>query len=99
MLLYATLVRGNIDMKISITFVGLYLVYVAVVFIQDKYCQASDSKADKMLVELNHISTKQKHIGEEFEDQVAITSSTGASVEYDYDCSGMNEEFSATYYK
>ena len=27
-----------------------------------------------------------------------ITSSTGASEDYDYDCKSMNEEFTATYY-
>lgn len=33
MLLYATLVRGNIDMITSISFVGMYILYVVVVFV------------------------------------------------------------------
>jgi len=43
-LLYATLVRGNIDMTTSISFVALYLLYVIVVFIQERYFSFLDSK-------------------------------------------------------
>ena len=46
------------------------------------------------MVEMNKISTK-SHLED---DQLPIKSSTGASVEYEYDLKSMNEEYTATYY-
>lgn len=36
-LLYSMLIRGTIDMPMSIAFICLYLVYVIVVLVQSKY--------------------------------------------------------------
>ena len=35
-LLYAILIRGNIDMTMSILFITVYIIYVLVVFFQDR---------------------------------------------------------------
>jgi len=48
------------------------------------------------MVELNKVSSKVRK--EELKESSQISSSTGASVEYEYDCKSMNEEFTATYY-
>lgn len=45
-LLYATLIRGAIDMPMSISFIVLYLVYVIFVLCQDRFYKPTDSKAE-----------------------------------------------------
>jgi len=50
-LLYAILVRGKIDMSMSIIFIALYVVYVLVVFLQDRsFERINNSEATKKAV-------------------------------------------------
>lgn len=56
-LLYATLVRGNIDMTTSISFVGMYLIYVIVVFLQEKYWYDEDANAQLVMVEMKKLTS------------------------------------------
>ena len=80
----------------SISFVGMYLLYVVVVFLQEKYWYDEDANAQLVMVEMKKLASKSTKLAE---SKLHITSSTGASKDYDYDCRSMNEEFTATYYQ
>jgi hypothetical protein len=47
------------------------------------------------MVEMKKLASKHE---EDAQSKLKISSSTGASDDYDYDCKSMNEEFTATYY-
>ena len=44
LMLYATLIRGKIDMIMSVLFVCLYLVYVVFVLLQDRFFKPLDNQ-------------------------------------------------------
>lgn len=64
-LLYATLVRGIIDMVTSVAFVGMYVLYVVVVFVQEKYYDKQTLNAEQVMFEMKKVSSNKVRANDE----------------------------------
>ena len=95
LLLYAIVIRGVIDMSLSILFIGLYALYVLVVFEMDRHYKLHESSEAGQKIKLAAQMTELGEISS-FGSKRKLTQ---AEHQRNYDFEGQfNEQSTASYY-